>query len=273
VTFPPPVQAVSVGATSGTGQTVGASDGWEAPLAGNTILVVATCADRLSNLTAPSGYIAIGERQANGCPIVTGFVKATADGTESSVLIDWSRDDEWCAVIFEFDVQDVVAAPAKNGTGDADNGTDSLSSTTTTVEGFAMALFASLAQNGEDPSYTNSFVHFMTAMAGGSSNLALDVAVGSANADEAGAYETTATWVSSSGRSSMCLAVDIAYVGDEKKKDYQRSSSYRVIAAKGHVAYTPEGEVLIQGKNHGQARKLMAQLVASKGPFRLDVEP
>jgi hypothetical protein len=163
--------------------------------------------------------------------------------------------------------------PAKKGSGDTDTSTDSLSSTTTTsVEGFALALFASLVQNGEEPSYTNSFQHMLSVLAGGSADLVLDLACGDANRDEAGTYETTATWTSSEGRASMCLAADAVYIDGEKKSDYQRSSSYQVVNGKGQVAYTPAGEVVISGKNRGQARKLMMQLVQSKGPFRLDVE-
>lgn len=271
MTFPPPVQAIESGATSGTGKTFGASDGWEAPLVGNGILVVGANADRLSNLVAPSGYTSIGEQGANNCPVVTGFAKI-ADGTESSIDISWNRDDQWVVVIFEFDTQDMEVDPSKFGSGDIDTSTDSLSSTTTSlVQGFAMALFASLAQNSETPSYTNSFVHLLSVLAGGADDLVLDIGVGSANVDSAGTYETTANWTSSTGRVSRCVAVNTVIIGNEWKKDYQRSSMYCIYARKGHIAYTPD-EKEISGKTRGQARKLMAQLVASKGPFRLEVE-
>ena len=272
MTFCPPVQTLTFGATSGTGQTVGSSDGWEAPLAGNGILVVGANADRLSNLVAPNGYTSIGEQGANNCPVVTGFAKI-ADGTESSIDLSWSRDSQWVVAIFEFDAQDMEVDPSKFGNGATDTNTDSLSSTTTSsVQGFAMALFASLAQNGETPSYTNSFAHLLSVLAGGSSDLVLDIGVGSVNADSEGTYETTASWTSSTGRTSRCIAANMVMIDGEWKKDYQRSSTYKVINGKGQTAYTPEGEVMISGKNRGQARKLMAQLAPSKGPFRLEVE-
>jgi hypothetical protein len=262
MTFPPPVQLVTAGATSGTGKTFGAGDGWEAPLAGNGILVIAACADRLADLTTPEGYSSMGENSANGCPVIAGFGKVS-DGTETEILVEWSRADQWVVVVSEIDMQDVSMAYVEGRNGDEDNNTDTLSCLTSdTIQGFLIAAFASNEQNGEQPSYTNDFVHQLSVLAGGSSDLVLDLAVGSANADSPGTYETTATWTSSTGRTSRRIRAVIAVIDGEHKTDAQRSNTYQILNRYGETAYVdgPGSGTPLTGLNRGQARKHLASM-------------
>lgn len=273
MTFPPPVQMISVGATSGgtSGYSFGADDGWKPPLAGNYVVVICACDDGKAKMVVPSGFVSAGSQGANGTPLV-GLYAKLADGSETGFVIQWDKGTQWSACVLEFDAQDAEPSPVNNGTGDTDTSTDTLSSTTTnSALGFAVAIFASMEHNGETPSYTNNFIHLCSSLAGGDNDLVLDIATGCDHCEEAGTYETTATWTSTSARASMCQAIDLAFIDGEAKKDYQRSSSYRVTVMNGDPAYIdgPGNGIELVGLNRGQARKYMSQIV---GTFRIEVE-
>ena len=261
---PVPVQSISVGGTSGTGELI-SGNGWDPPMAGNLLVVFSGFSERNRTLTIPSGYTEIGDSGGGGpsLPRVTAFGKI-ADGTESSVLIEWSASGQWAAVLQEFDAQEVeVNQPEDFGDGGAASSVDEMASgTTSTVLGYGAALFTSLAYNAETPSATGDFEHELVVAAGGSSDLCLDVFRSDERQDSSGTYSTTASWTSSENRAAICLAAAIGETDGEKLKDYQKTKAYKVLYFGGTPAVT--------GKNRGQARKWIHQ--HSPGVFLLKTE-
>lgn len=253
---PVPVQSVTAGATTGTGQTIGSGDGWDPPSAGNLVVAFSAFSARNRKLTTPSGYTEIGDSGSGSpsLPRVTAFAKI-ANGTESSVLIEWSASGEWAAIVQEFDAQEIeVSTPESFGDGGASASVDSMASgTTSAVLGYGAALFGSLAYNSETPTGTDDFEHDDVALAGGDDDLCLDVLRSDANQDSSGTYSTTASWTSSENRAAICLAAVIGTTGGETLKDYQKQKGYKVLYYGGNLAKA--------GVNRGQARKWIKQHV------------
>lgn len=269
--FPPIIQSVEGGGLSGNGQVFN----WDPPLAGNVIVVVSAFSIGNRNITIPPGYTSIGQNTGGNPnrPTVAVFGKIS-DGTEDTVLVEWSNGaGQWVAQIQEFDAFDITVNPAKSGSDGTANNTNSMDSGETgSVEGFAYALFASEAQNGEIPSGSDGFIFSNALLAGGVNDLVLDVFTGEANKDIAGTYEMTATWVSNAARASLCVAADVARTADgEALKDYQRASLYRIENQQGFLVYihNPDEDIPLSGLNRGQARKHLASMT---GQFNIQVD-
>lgn len=275
MTFPPSIQTIEDGDTSGLGKTFGSADGWDTPVSGNLILVFTAYTEGNRSMVVPTGYTEIDVSSGGGAqrPKVGAFYKVS-EGDESTVVVEWSAGSgQWASSVQEFDIDDIEFTPQHTGNGgNQANTTSKTSGETTSVEGFAFALFVSEAQNGETPSATNGFTHDRVMLSGGSGDLCIDVFHNDAYRDTADTYSTTASWTSSEDRAAICVAAEVKYTDGEKLRDSQRSSSYRVLNGKGQIAYTPADEVVISGKNRGQAKKLMKPLVVSKGPYNLKVE-
>lgn len=273
MSFPSVVQSVESGSVSGNGKTFGSADGWKTPASGNVIIVYSACSSGTSNLAVPDGYTDVGRSVGGGGagrPRVACFAKVS-DGTESDVQVEWNvSDEQWVAIVQELDADDIGLGKNNNGTNGSEV-TELLTNETVETEGFAVALFASAAQNEETPSADNDFVHTHAVLAGESTDLVLDVFESNANEESADTYSTTATWTSSENRGALCIAFDIPYVNGEKVKEYQRSSSYRVVDLDGKPAYVdgPGNGIELVGLNRGQAKKHLKTMV---GFFNFKVE-
>jgi len=272
---PPPIQTLTAGSTSGTGKTFGSGDGLVPPAPGNLVVVFSAFSVGNKKLTIPSGYTQIGDSGNNGpsLPRVTVFAKI-ADGSEASVLIEWSGSGQWVASIQEFDADEVeIRAPDDFGDGGADLSVSSMSSrTTSSLAGYAAALFVSLAHNGETPSATNGFVFERVIKSNGDNDLCLDMFRSDANQDSAGTYETTASWTSSESRAAICVAAQIVTNEDgEQIKDYQKTKTYKVTNLAGDVAYVdgPGNGIPLIGLTRGQAKKY---LLSMTGQYLLETE-
>lgn len=262
MTTPLPIQRSIAGGLSGNGITFSLSEGWEAPAAGNVIVVYTAFQIGNRNTTVPTGYTLIGRNTGGGGggrPTVAAYGKIS-DGTESSVLVDWSgTPDKWVAMIEEYDAQSALVDPAKHGDGqNSVNSTTQGSGLTSSVEGYAAAVFASHEQNGEVPAYSNGFVHDVSVLSGGASDLVMDIGRSDANEDVAGTYGITATWTNASNRAGICLAVDVTYVNGEKLEADKYLNTYKVTNFAGQplIIETPGNDNFeLVGLNYGQARK------------------